>query len=40
MMPYIEDIWESHHKALRKGANHQRVDLLKTAINQPTLRMY
>ena len=40
MMPYIEDIWEPHHKALRKGANHQRVDLWKTAINQPTLCMY
>ena len=24
---YIEDIWESHHRAPRKGANHQRMDL-------------
>ena len=39
-MPYIADIWESHHKALGKGANHQRVDLWKTAINQATLHMY
>ena len=39
MMPYIEDIRESHHKALRKEANHKRVDLWKTAVNQPTLHM-
>ena len=40
MMPYIEDIRESHHRALRKGANHQRVDLKEIAINQPTFRVY
>ena len=40
MMPYIEDIQESRHKAPRKGANHQRVDLWKTAKNQPTLCVY